>query len=102
MMVVEVFGKDEPTSYHPTILCLPILKTHPCLARISSGSLLALSSLAFFHSIMIDMFIVGNTALGRQSQARYRSHGGFGFGGETRGYEMLAKYNSPGPGAHII
>jgi len=47
-------------------------------------------------------YSTGNTALGRQSEGRFRSHGGFGFGSETRGYEMRAKYNSPGPGAHVI
>lgn len=47
-------------------------------------------------------YSTGNTALGRQTNTRYRSHSGFGFGGETRGYEMKAKYNSPGPGAHVV
>lgn len=48
-------------------------------------------------------YTVGNTALGRQMNSKFRSHGGFGFGGETRGYAMRPNPDSgPGPGAHII
>jgi len=47
-------------------------------------------------------YTTGNTAVGRQPQARHRSHGGFAFGGEQRGYQMPYKYTTPGPGAHVV
>jgi len=44
----------------------------------------------------------GSTALGRQGNSKYRNHGGFGFGSEARAYQMPSKYNSPGPGTHLV